>query len=102
LAVKKMQDQGLSRTECRKRVKAVNDAKTLVDTFTKMDQNGKKKCEVEGTRCGTVTQTVDLIEASDGTSGKKGVSPSALSAHSDMRLKMQMQELKSKDWDIIK
>jgi hypothetical protein len=53
LAVNKMQYQGLSRMECRKRDKAVNDANTLVYTFTKMDHNGKKKCEAEGTHHGT-------------------------------------------------
>jgi hypothetical protein len=98
-AVNKIQDQGLSDMECRKGVKAVNGAKTLVDTFTKMDQSGKKNCESEAINRGTV---VNHAEAADGTSCKKGVSPSALSAHSEMRLKIQMQELKSKDWDIIK
>jgi hypothetical protein len=69
-AVNKMQDQGLSHTEFHKRVKAGSDAKTLIDTFTKMDQNGKKKCEEEGTHRGTV---FNLVTAANGRSGKKGV-----------------------------
>jgi hypothetical protein len=52
------------------KMQEVNDANTLVDTFTNMDQNGKMKCEAEGNHRGTGTSVVDVIEVGNGTSDK--------------------------------
>jgi hypothetical protein len=45
---------------------------------------------------------IELVATSDGTAGKHTVLHIDMSAHSQMKLKMQCQELKSKDWEIIK
>jgi hypothetical protein len=43
-----------------------------------------------------------FVSVSNDTSGKHTVFHITMSAHSQMKLKIQCQELKSKDWEIVK
>jgi uncharacterized membrane protein len=52
-----------------------------------------------GTRRGA---SVDLLQCEDGTAGKQGLSTTIINVHGKMRLDVQKQELKMKEWDIIR
>jgi hypothetical protein len=90
-AVNKMQTQGLSRQESRKRIKAA--ATTKPKTFTTEDAAGRKAVVVNGTRR---VASVDAIQCEDGTVGKQCLSTTIINVHGQMRLDMQRQELKTK------
>jgi hypothetical protein len=45
--------------------------------------------------------SVDAVQCEDGTVGKQGMSTTIINMHGQMRLEMQRQELKTKEWDII-
>jgi hypothetical protein len=82
LSVNKMQSQGCSRMECRKKAKASKDPNAKVETFTSIDRSGKNIIDQNGTRHSAV---IYLVVASDGTEGKY----IDMSAQSQMKLKMQ-------------
>jgi hypothetical protein len=46
--------------------------------------------------------SVDTVQCEDGTVGKQGLSTTIINVHGQMRLDMQRQELKTKEWDIIR
>jgi hypothetical protein len=60
---------------------------------------GNNIIDENGTRHSAV---IELVATSDDTKGNHTVCHIAMSAHSHMKLKMQYQELKSKEWEIIK
>jgi hypothetical protein len=96
-AVNKMQAQGLSRGESRKRIKAA--ATTKPKTFTTENAAGRKAVVANGTRR---VASGDAVQCEDGTVGKQGLSTTIINVHGQMRLDMQIQELKTKEWDIIR
>jgi hypothetical protein len=92
--VNKMQSQGLSHEESRKRIKAASKPKT----FTMEDAAGWKAVVTNGTCRGA---SVEFIQCEDGTVGKKCLSTTIINVHGQLRLDMQKQELKMKEWGII-
>jgi hypothetical protein len=94
-AVNKIQAQGLSREESRKCIKA---ATTKPKTFTTEDAAGRKAVVANGSHRGA---SVEAVQCEDGTVSKQGLSTTSINVHGQMRLDMQKQELKTKEWDII-
>jgi hypothetical protein len=47
-------------------------------------------------------RSVEAVQCEDVTVGKKGLSTTIINVHGQMRLHMQKQELKTKEWDIIR
>jgi hypothetical protein len=95
--VNKMKAQGLSREESRKRIKAA--ATTKPKTFKTEDAAGRKAVVPNRTRR---VASVDAVQCDDGTVGKQGLSTTIINVHGQMRLDMQRQELKTKEWYIIR
>jgi hypothetical protein len=68
-------------------------------TFTTEDAAGRKSVFANGTHR---VASVDAAQCEDGTVGKQGLSITIINVHGQMRLDMQRQELKTKEWDIIR
>jgi hypothetical protein len=101
-AVNKIQKQGLTRTECRKKSKDSKETKEMLakaETFTSPNQAGKRRIDDSGTHHSMV---IDMVKVEDGITCKHNVSHINMSAHSQIKMKMQYQELKSKYWEITK
>jgi hypothetical protein len=46
--------------------------------------------------------SVDAVQCEDGTVGNQGLSTTIINVHGQMRLEMQTQDLKTKEWAIIR
>jgi hypothetical protein len=85
--VNKMQAQGLSSEESRKRVKS---ATTKPKTFITEDAAGRKAVVANESRR---VASVEAIQCEYGTVGKQGLFTIIINVHGQMRLDMQTQEL---------
>jgi hypothetical protein len=94
--VNNMQAQGLSREESRKRIKA---ATTKPNNFTTDDASSRKAVIANGSHRGA---SVEAVQCEDGTIGKQSLSTTIINVHGQMIFDMQKQQLKTKEWDIIR
>jgi hypothetical protein len=72
--------------ECHSKAKGLKEPKAKVETFTSLDRAGKNIIDQNGPRHSAV---LDLVAASDGTTFNHTVYHITMSAHSQIKLKMQ-------------